>query len=329
MKRRALLEAFGAAALGWPFTMFAQPATRPTTVARRVAVLAPSTQAKEEMILKPFFEGMRDFGWVEGRNIVFDRAYAEDDHARLPALMTELVKRNPDVIFAPPVPAALVASRATRDIPVVFSLNVDPVALGLVRDFARPAGNVTGVTYSFSSVAPKRIEVLRQLMPRASRIGVMFDPSDPGALADLRALEETRYRLGVTLIRAEVRSPQVLDAAAQDLLAKAPDAVLICGTLLYNLRRRVIELAALKRIPVTGASLPADEGGLFSYSFSLSERIRRAAHYVDRILKGAKPGDLPVEQISTLEFVVNLKVAKALGITIPRMVLVRADRVIE
>ncbi len=278
---------------------------------------------------KPFFDGMRDLGWMEGRNIAYDRVYAEDDHTRLPALMAEIVRRKPEVIFAPPAPAAVAASRGTRDIPVVFSVAVDPVALGLVRNLARPGGNVTGVTYAFDSIAPKRIEVLKQLMPHVARVGVLFDPADPSARADLRALEEAHAQFGVTLIKAQVRSAQELDAAVLALLAQAPDAVLAHGTLVFNLRRRVFELAASKNVPVTGSSMLAEEGALFTFGFSLAARIRRAAYYVDRILKGAKPGDLSVEQMSKVELELNLKVARALGINVPWAVLLRADRVIE
>jgi len=329
-KRRTLLKAFSIAGFCCSFQTFAQPAKTRAARLRRVAVLTPGTRAGEETILKPFFDGMREFGWVEGSNVHYDWAHADNDHARLPALAADLVGRHPDVIFAPPSPAALAASRATRTIAVVFSLNVDPVKLGLVSSLARPGGNVTGVTYVFSSIAPKRVEVLKQLMPKAVRIGVLFDPSDPGAQADLRALEEARAKLAVTVIPAGVRSPQELDAVARDLLAQAPDAVLITGTLLYNLRRRVFELTASKRTPVSGATLQSvEDGALFAYGFSLAERIRRGAYYVDRILKGAKPGDLPVEQLSKLELVINLKVAKTLGIEIPGAALLRADRVIE
>lgn len=330
MKRRTFLEVLCAATLGWPITTIAQPAKPSAAKTHRVAVLAPGTQAAEAAILKPFFDGMRELGWIEGRNVVYDWALAGNDHARLPALAAELVKRNPDVIFAPPTPAALAASRATHTIPVVFSVNVDPVALGLVKSLARPGANVTGVTFVFDSIAPKRIEVLKEFMPKTQRVGVLFDPSDPGAQADLRALAEARLRLGVTLLSTAVQSPQALDAGMRDLLAQKPDAVLTTGTMIFNLRLRVLELAMLKRTPVTGATPQlADDGALFVYGLSLVERIRRGAYYVDRILKGAIPGDLPVEQLSRVEFVVNLKIARALGITVPQSVLLRADRVID
>ena len=329
MKRRSLLGALSAAALFLPFKTFAQSATTPAAKLRRVAVLTPGVAAAEQLIIRPFYDGMREFGWVEGRNVQYDRAYADNDHARLPVLAADLVKRHPEVIFAPPSPAALAASRATRTIPVVFSMNADPVKLGLVSNLARPGGNVTGVTYTFDSIAPKRVEILKLLLPTAKRVGVLFDPSDLGAQADVRSLEEMKARLGVSVVPEAVRSSQELDGAMDKLLAQAPDAILIIGTLLFNLRRRVYERASAKRTPVTGASLAAEDGALFAFGFSLDERIRRGAYYVDRILKGAKPGELPVEQLSKLELVVNLRVAKSLGIEIPAAALLRADRVIE
>lgn len=324
MKRRAFLLSMAALA----GTARAQTAKSPAGL-RRVAVLAPSTRAKEEVTLKPFFDGMRELGWIEDRNIVYDKAYAGDDHRRLPVLMAELVKRKPEVVFAPPAPAALAASRGTRDIPIVFSVAADPVALGLVRDLARPGRNVTGVTYSFDSMAPKQVEVLKQLLPAVASVALLFDPTDSAAVAELRALGEAAPRLGVTLIGAEVRSTRELDSVTNELLARRPGAVLLGGALLHNSRRRVLELAAAKGIPVTSGSILAEEGALFTYGFSLAARIRRASYYVDRILKGAKPRELPVEQISTPELVINVKVARQLGIAVPHSVLLRADRVIE
>jgi putative ABC transport system substrate-binding protein len=272
---------------------------------------------------------MRELGWIEGRNISYDRAFADNDHSRLPALAAELIKRNPEVIFAPPSPAAAAAGKATRSIPIIFSLNVDPVSVGLVRSLARPEGNATGVTYAFGSTMPKRVEVLKEMLPQIKTVGLLFDPSDSGAVVDLRALRNENTRLGIALLEAPVRSAGELDAALDSLLRKSAQAVLITGTLLYNLRHRVLGVTLARGIPTTGATQFTEEGALFSYGFSLRERIRRAAYYVDRILKGAKPGDLPVEQISKVELVINLKVAKELGIRVPHAMLLRADRVIE
>ena len=323
MQRRQFVGLVGGAA-AWPMVARAQQSTMPV-----VGWLSPESAGSFEGAIRAFRQGLGVSGYIEGRNVVIEFRWAEGQNTRLPVLAADLVKRHPEVIFAPPSPAALAASRATRTIPVVFSMNADPVKLGLVSNLARPGGNVTGVTYTFDSIAPKRVEILKLLLPTAKRVGVLFDPSDLGAQADVRSLEEMKARLGVSVVPEAVRSSQELDGAMEKLLAQAPDAILIIGTLLFNLRRRVYERASAKRTPVTGASLAAEDGALFAFGFSLDERIRRGAYYVDRILKGAKPGELPVEQLSKLELVVNLRVAKSLGIEIPAAALLRADRVIE
>ena len=331
MKRRALLVGLWGAVLSAPLASLGQSAKTPATPLRRVAVLGVSTPAKEEPILKPFFSRMRELGWIEGQNITYDRIHADDDHARLPALAADLVKRGPEAIFAPPVPAALAAAQATRTTPVVFSLTGDPVALGLVKSLARPGGNVTGVTFSAESLSPKRLEILRELLPKAVRIGIAFDPNDAASQLDRRVIENARAKLGFVLIDAPVGKPQELDSVVGELLKQSPDAVvMLAGTLVFNLRNRILELAARSKCPVVGNNPQTTaDGALFSYGPSLAERIRRGAYYVDRILKGARPEELPVEQLSKLELVINRKTAKALGITIPQSILLRASKVIE
>ena len=331
MKRRTLLVGLWGTVLGAPLASFGQSAKTAATSLRRVAVLGVSTRTKEEPTLKPFFDGMRELGWIDGQNIVYERLYADDDHTRLPALAADLVKRSPEAIFAPPVPAALAAAQATRTTPVVFSLTGDPVALGLVKSLARPGGNVTGVTFSAESLSPKRLEILRELLPKAVRIGIAFDPNDAASQLDRRVIENARAKLGFVLIDAPVGKPQELDSVVGELLKQSPDAVvMLAGTLVFNLRHRILELAARSKCPVVGNNPQTTaDGALFSYSPSLEERIRRGAYYVDRILKGTRPEDLPVEQLSKLELIINRKAAKALGITIPQSILQRADRVIE
>ncbi|MBI3375460.1 MAG: ABC transporter substrate-binding protein [Betaproteobacteria bacterium] len=328
--RRRFLFASGAL-LAVPRTALAQSAESRAGALRRVAILGPSTRANEEKILKPFFDGMGELGWTEGKNIAYERAYAGDDHTLLPSLAAELVKRNPEVIFAPPVAAAMSAARATRTIPVVFSLALDPVGLGLVKSLARPERNVTGVTFVNESLSPKRIQMLKEVLPKAVKIGLLFDPTDKSSQLDREAVEKARIKLGVVFIDAPIGSPQELDAALRGLLRQKPDAVLVLtGTLVFHLRERIVRSMTLAKIPViASSSMTAEDGALFTYGSSLAERIHRAAHYVDRILRGAKPHELPVEQMSRIELVVNLKAAKTLGLKIPQSVLVRADRVIE
>ena len=305
-------------------------AQRPATM-RRVGVLAPSTAAREEVTLAPFFQEMRRLGWVEGESIDYDRVYADDQQERLPELAAALVTRKPELIYAPPTPCAIAAKRSTDTIPIVFGAVWDPVGSGLVKSLSRPAGNVTGVCVFAESLAPKRLQILRDIFPRLRRIGWLGDATDPTTRFDRQVLEPVAAGLGVTVIAAEAANPAGVDAAVEQLIAAAVD-VIYTGTspLLYNVRDRVIALASAHRLAVVAyRSQLADAGALFAYGASLSDQIRRSARIVDKVLRGARPGDLPVEQASLFELVVNLKAARSLGITIPKSVQLQADRIIE
>jgi len=298
---------------------------------RRVGVLMPSTQAREDVTVRPFFDRMRDLGWIEGKNVLYDRRYANDDHARLRALADDLIRRNPDALFAPTLLPAQALKAATRTIPIIFALPAPADSLGLVSNLARPEANVTGVTTVGTSLAPKRAELLKRILPQASRIGVLFDPADSASRQDRAALEEARSALGLSLLHAPVASVAELDGVMTRLLGQSPDAiVMLAGPTMFNSQRRAFELAAARKVAVTASNVDAvKDGALFSYSNSLSERLRYAARYVDRILKGAQPNELPVEQNAHIEFVINLRTARALGIQVPPSILLRADRVIE
>ena len=300
---------------------------------RRVGVLAPSTRAKEEVILKPFFDQMRELGWIEGQNIVYDRVYAEDQMALLPRLAAELVARKPEVIYAPPTPATAAAKQATQTIPIVFGSVSDPVGAGLVASLAHPGGNVTGLTSSIAGgLGPKWAQLLREIMPSVKRIGSLGDPTDPSTEVQRQAYVPVAASLGLTFVNADAASPVDFDAAVAKLAQERVNAIFITGTgaLAFSLRVHLIDLANQSRIPlVSGNALYADAGALFTYGSSNADRLRRSAYPVDKILRGAKPADIPVEQPTLFELVVNLKTAKALGITVPRSVLLRADRVIE
>jgi putative ABC transport system substrate-binding protein len=282
-------------------------------------------------VLKPFFEQMGRMGWIDGRSIVYDRVYADDQQQRLAELAVELVARRPEVIYAPPTPAAIAAKRATETIPIVFGAVWDPVGSGLVTSLARPAGNITGVCVLAESLGPKRLQLLREILPRARRLGWLADSTDPTTRSDRQALEPYAASAAITIVEAEAANPAAVDAAVERLLAERVD-VIYTGTspLVYNLRQRVIERANLQRVPVIAyRSQLADDGALFSYGASLPEQIRRSAIYVDKILKGARPADLPVEQATTFELVVNRKAARRLGIDIPRSILLQTDRIID
>jgi putative ABC transport system substrate-binding protein len=299
---------------------------------RRVGVLVPSTRAKEEVILKPFFDQMRELGWVEGQNIVYDRVYADDQRQALPRLAAESVARKPEVIFAPPHTTAVVVRKATRTIPIVFAAGSDPVGAGLVTTLARPGGNATGLASSVGPLAPKRVEILRELLPSAKRIGLLGDLNDPTTSAVQESLAPLAASLGLTIVLAEASNSLDFDGAVARLISDRVDAILPAGsaTLALNLRTRLIELANRGHVPVIGVRTEMVEAGaLFAYSASLADALRRAAQFVDKILKGAEPADLPVEQPTLFELVINLKTAKTLGIPIPQSILLRTDRVIE
>ena len=296
---------------------------------RRVGVLVPSTRAKEEITLRPFFDEMRQLGWVDGRNIAYDWVYADDHQEALPRLAAELVARKPEVIYAPPTVSALAAKQATQSIAIVFGTLSNPVSLGLVTSLARPGGNVTGVSSSFELLGLKRAELFLQILPRAKRLGLL---SEPGRISkdDALGFAKGLAARGLSLIVAEAANPAELEAALGRLADQRVDGILIESALATNLRARVIELANASRLPVIwNLAQMADAGALFGYGSSRAGNLRRSAQLVDKILKGAKPADIPVEQATVFELVVNLKTAKALGIKVPQAILLRADRVIE
>ena len=228
------------------------------------------------------------------------------------------------------LPISVAAKRATSVIPIVFATGTDPVGTGHVMRLARPGGNATGVISVIDSLAPKRLQLLLEVMPGVKRLGLIGNPDDPRLKLDRTALERVTSALGVTLIVAEASSPAGFDAAVASLIGQRVDAITMSGSIGTNLRERLVELTLRQRIPLTsGAGELADAGALLVYGSPLPNQFRRSAHVVDKVLKGAKPADIPVEQPTTFELVINLKTARALGITIPQSILLRADRVIE
>jgi putative ABC transport system substrate-binding protein len=297
---------------------------------RRVGVLAPSTRAKEELTLKPFFDEMRELGWIEGQTIAYDRAYADDSTGDLRRLAVELVTRKPELIYAPPSVAALAAKLATRTIPIVFGTGTDPVGVGLVISLSQPGGNVTGVVNTIDSIAPKRVELLRQLVPGATRLGLLGDPTEASFVADRNALAPVASALGLTIVVAEASNPVELDVALGKLLGQGVHGILATSAISGNLRHRLIELANQRRVPVVGQrAFMAEAGALFAYGASVADQLRKSAHLVDKILRGANPAKLAVEQPTRFELVINLRAAKALGLTVPPSWLLRADTVIQ
>lgn len=297
---------------------------------RHIGVLAPSSAAREAVTLKPFFDEMARLGWVEGSTVRYDRQYADDQYQELPRLARELVARRPQLIFAPPLPAAVAARQATRTIPIVFATGTDPVGAGLVESLARPGGNATGMISVIESLAPKSLELLLELMPVVRRIGLLGDPGDARLQQDRAMLSPLLQARGLQLALGEAADPAALDVALTRLLAGRVEVIMTNSSISFNLRERLMQRLQGQRVAVVGhRSEMAEAGALFSYGALLQEQIRRAASVADRVLRGAKPADIPVEQPTTFELTLNLRTARALGLSIPRTLLLRADRVIE
>ena len=281
-----------------------------------------------------FLQGLRDLGYVEGRNVVIEYRYAEGKLERLPALAAELVALKVDVIVAAGTLAALAAKQATRTLPIVFAAAADPVTDGLVTSLARPGGNVTGLSNLAPELVGKRLELLKQAVPGVSRVAVLWQPGGLGERTEkdmLKGADVAARALGVRLQFVEARGPADFDRAFSDMTRARAGALTVLGSpMFFTERRRLVDLAAKNRLPAVYTLREfVDAGGLMSYGPNIADLFRRAATYVDKILKGAKPADLPVEQPTKFELVINLKTAKALGLTIPPSLLGRADEVVQ
>lgn len=277
------------------------------------------------------FGRLAELGYREGRNLVVERRFAEGRLERLPALAAELVALKPDVIFASTTPPSLAAAKATSTIPIVFSAVSDPVGMGLVQSLARSGNNVTGASSQNAEIQSKRLQLLREVFPSASRVAVLYNPLNAAELPIVATLQEAAKTFGIALRLLGATSGQELPGVFETLQAERPDALYVIESQFTFLHRgRIIESAERIRMPgVYGLTQFADAGGLMSYSFNLLAVNRAAANYVDRILRGARPTDLPVEQPTSFELVLNLRAAKALGVSFPPGLLLRADRVIR
>jgi putative ABC transport system substrate-binding protein len=280
------------------------------------------------------FRGLRELGWIEGKNLSVEYRWAAGEQDRLPGLAADLVRRNVDIIVTSSTPAALAAKHATTRIPIVITFVADPVGSGLVASLARPGGNITGVTTLTPELMAKRVELLKQVAASASRIAVLWDPD--GLAEDTRRnmreqAEATGRSLGVSLQFFEARRPADLERAFASMAEARTGGLVVSPTpMLFEERNEIVAHAAKNRLPAIYAWREAvDAGGLASYATNFPEMYRRAAGYVDKILKGARPADLPIEQPTQFEFVINLKAAKALGLSVPESVLQRADEVLR
>ena len=278
-----------------------------------------------------FRQGLRELGYIEGQSIAVEYRFASGQVERYPGLAAELVRMNVDVIVAPATPQALAAKQATSSIPIVFVLVADAVGAGLITNFARPGGNITGLTSSSAELGGKRLELLKQMIPKASRVAVLYNPTDRSNVLILKQLQDSVPSLGLSLQPLEVREAREFQGAFVAMTRQRADAMFGSpGALTFEYTKVLVDLAARHRIPAMwGHRSFVDAGGLMSYAVNLYEQNRQAAVFVDKILKGAKPGDLPVEQPTKFELVINLRPAKALGLIIPPSLLVQADQVIE
>jgi len=276
-----------------------------------------------------FQQGLRELGYVEGKNIIIEYRYADGKFERLTELAAELVRLNIDVLVGGGAPAAHAAKNATRTIPIVMQSG-DPVGTGLVASLARPGGNITGLSDFTVGVVTKRLELLKEVVPSVSRVAVLWNPNNPANPVTLKETQAVAPALGVTLLSLEVKGAEDIDTALTAITKERPGALIVFGGVVTAHARRIAELAVKSRLPAIYTSREdIDAGGLMSYGPNFDDLYRRTATYVDKILKGAKPADLPVEQPTKFEFIINLKAAKQIGLTIPPNVLARADRVIK
>jgi len=328
--RRSFIGTLAGGLLAAPLAAEAQQAAKVPRIGYLANNLAVNPHLREA-----FRQGLRDLGYVEGRNVVIEYRSAEGKSERLPTLAAELVALDVDVIVAPGTPLALAAKQATRTLPIVFAAAADPVGSGLATSLARPGGNITGLSILLSSeLVGKYLELLTRAVPGVSRVAVLWQPGGLGERTEqdlLKGAEVAARALGVRVQFVEARGPADIDRAFSDMTRVRAGALTVLATSMLNSeRRRLVDLAAKNRLP---AMYPyrefVDAGGLMAYGADLADLIRRAATYVDKILKGAKPADLPVEQPTKFELVINLKTAKALGLKIPQSLLGRADEVIQ
>lgn len=331
MTRRSTRRAFLLAALATGSVAIAFGARGQTQSKMfRIGYLATTAPAGT-VNTEAFREGLRERGYVEGRNIAIEYRWVEGTLDRLPGLAAELVRLKVDLIFAWGSPAVAAAKQATSTIPIVFAGVGDPVGSGFIASLARPGGNITGMSNLARGLSGKLMELLAQIVPGIKRVAVLRNPGNPLSVLQLKEVETAARALGLQIQRVDFHAPEDLESAFVSMRKeRAAGVVLLADPTIVGHRRRVAELAAKYRLPAifTGSAY-AEAGGLMAYGANAPAMFRRAADYVDRILKGAKPGDLPVEQPTKFELVINGKTAKALGLTIPQALLIMADKVIE
>jgi putative ABC transport system substrate-binding protein len=331
MRRREFITFLGSAAvtpsLAWPLAARAQQPAVPV-----VGFLISATKEGYAKVVGEVHVGLREAGFVENRNLSAEYRFADEQYDRLPALAADLVRRQVAAIFSTgSVISPIAAKAATTTIPVVFAMGSDPVQYGLVASLARPGGNLTGVTFGNSALAPKRLELLREMLPRTVLVAMLVNPNNPNTASDTAEMKEAARTVGVRITIVNAGSERDLDAAFATVSREGADALYVHNDALFQSRRgEIVALAASRKVPSIGLSREfTAAGGLLSYGTSIPEMHRQAGVYIGRILKGEKPTDLPVLQPTKFELIVNLMTAKALGLAIPESFLVRADEVLE
>jgi ABC-type uncharacterized transport system substrate-binding protein len=326
MRRRGLICGFVASMALRPFAGFAQTSPRPV-----VACLIGGSKAGTERFFGGFLQGMRELGYVEGRNWIFETRYADGDQARAPLLAEELVHLRPDVLVSGTMAGVIAFKALTNTIPIVSPVLIDPVGFGLAASHAQPGGSVTGVLLTVEDLPSKQLALAVEMVPRARKIGLLVNPGNPTHAGQRRNVEVAATALGIELVTLEVRVPEDLHAAFENLARESILMVLVfADTMFLNERKRIALLAMAARLPTMfGLRQNVEDGGLMSYGIEIRESWRRTAAFVGKILRGARPGDLPLEFPTKLELVINVTAAKVLGLTIPPTLLARADEVIE
>ncbi len=332
MKRREFIRLLGGAVFAWPFAARAQQSGKVYRIAYFSAGTSDPVAAPDAgVMLKALHESLHELGWIEGKNFVFEYRYAENRLDRLPELAAELVHLKVDVIVGVGTLAPLAAKRATTTIPIVMAAAGDPLGSGLVAGLAHPGGNVTGLSMMVPDIGGKRLELLKELLPGISRVAVLWNGANPYPAQVFRETQGAARKLGIEVQSLEVRGPGDFDGVFEAVRLQHPEALItVEDPLTGSHRTQIMDFAATNRLPaIHGVREFVEVGGLMAYGVSLSDLLRRTAGYVDKILRGTKPADLPIQQPTKFELVINLKTAKALGLTIPATLLARADEVIE
>jgi ABC-type uncharacterized transport system substrate-binding protein len=324
MKRREFITLLGGAAAAWPLAARAQQPATPV-----IGFLGGAEPIGYRVLIEALRSGLRDHGYIEGKNIRIEYRWAEGNYERLPALAADLVHRNVNVIITQGTPAALAAKQATTTIPIVMAIVGDPVDSGIVASYSRPGGNITGSSFFFPEINAKRLELMKSLMPGLKRAGVLMNPDNLAMTSVLRAMDEVAKVMDVKLQHVQVRQLDELDPVVAQAKSQIEAHTVIDEGLFVANAKRIAELAIRNRLPGVGFREYCEAGGLAAYGVNFPHIWRRGAVFVDKILKGSKPADLPIEQATRFEFIINLRTARSFGLDLPPLLVARADEVIE